>query len=115
MIKRMLLIFIAVLVLLFLISSPIIFQEGNPVPLAIGMAKLQITDESVVGIPGETKRYLIRATSEGDQRFIDFMDSKEWRFKDQAGASLFFTKNNKDLVVESAMYTTKYRVYTFVQ
>ncbi|MEK4031263.1 hypothetical protein MKZ02_22415 [Pseudobacillus sp. FSL P4-0506] len=56
MIKRMLLIFIAVLVLLFLISSPIIFQEGTPVPLAIGMAKLQITDESVVGIPGEIKR-----------------------------------------------------------
>lgn len=111
----MILIFVAVLVPLLFISSPIIFQEGNPVPLAIGMVKLQITDESVVGIPGKTKRYLVRATSEGDQPFLDFMNSKEWSFKDQAGASLFFTKNNEELAVKGAMYTRKYRVYTFGQ
>ncbi|KZR60088.1 hypothetical protein [Pseudobacillus badius] len=110
--KKIFLMFLSLFVLFIIINAPVIFQEGNPIPLAVGIAKLHTTDQSVVKIDGENKRYVTKADSQGNQPFLDLMSSKKWVFKEQAGAGLFFTKGEKELIVESEMYTSKYKIYT---
>jgi hypothetical protein len=100
--------------LLLMAYSPVIFQEGNPLPLLTSAVKLQFTDNDFVQFSKSDKRsrYLSESTGNSEYEIVkEFMDSKGWKYQEQMGSGLIFTKNGEDAVVEVRQYSKHYFIW----
>ena len=84
-----------------------------------------ISKREVVSIGNSSNENIIKLTEEnGYDWFItkmnqgrayeqlkQMMGSKGWAFKEQLGAGLIFRKGNKELIIESEMWTGKYVIF----
>lgn len=94
--------------------GPVIFQEGNPVPLLVSAVKLQFGDSKYVQFAKTEKRsrYLSESTEDDRYEVIkDFMTAKGWKYQEQMGSGLIFTKNGEDAVVEVRQYSRHYFIW----
>ena len=110
--KRAILLFgilIICISMLFGLEGEIIFQEGNPVPIAVGIAKLNFSGGHLVKITSLPEMYLVR-TRDGNKPFISFMEKDGWHFTDQMGAGLVFERIGERKVYTSRMYTRYYQI-----
>lgn len=111
-IRRAIIIVVSVILILGLIKiSPVLFQEGNPVPILKGIVELGTSDDKIIKISESPQRYLTK-TSVGDTPLIDLMNREGWRFVEQMGAGYVFSKTTDRLVITSVQYTGKYRIWT---
>jgi len=110
--KKVLAAIIIIVILTGIIERDVVFQEGNPVPLAFGILKLNITDQSIVKISASPDKYIIRSR-DGDAPYIKFMEENGWKFVDQLGAGLVFEKNGEKHISVSRMFTRFYKVIMY--
>ncbi|HAA89415.1 MAG: hypothetical protein XD63_1670 [Thermoanaerobacterales bacterium 50_218] len=86
-----------------------IFQEGNPLPVALAVAKLELTGAEIVSVtPDETRLIQKSGTEEPLTRFLA---ERGWRFKDRLGAAIFYERDGRTLLVGSRMFTRRYVIY----
>ena len=99
------------LILGLVIVSPVLFQEGNPIPILKGIVELSSSDDKIIKISETPQRYLSK-TNVGDTPLIELMDKEGWEFVEQLGAGYIFSKVSDKLIITSVQYTGKYRVWT---
>ena len=97
----------------FIQKRNVIFQEGNPIPLAIAMSKMVLTDKNIMEVQTDdiTHPYLVKR-GELDP-YIEMREKNGWEFisRDIYGNSLTFQKGN---TTESIPYRYFTRYYTII-
>ena len=95
-----------------------LFQEGNPIPLIISAMKLQFSDSEFEQFSKTEKRSSYLSESSGNSSYNvvkKYMKSKGWKFQEQMGAGLIFTKNGEDAIVVVKQYTRNYFIWEIQQ
>ncbi len=90
--------------------APIIFQEGNPIPIFIGIVKLNTSEDSLVQISHNPDRYISKS-SNGREEILGLMKENGWTFTEQGGSGYFFVKDEFKRVVTARQYTRKYVIW----
>lgn len=94
---------IAIFILVVLLYRPVIFQEGNPMPLVNGIMRLNFTQDKIVVLNMDGDRYLTKSNN-GQEVIKSYMQDKGYAFTEQMGSGYFF----KSLTEQSAVATHKY-------
>ncbi len=105
-----LLILITLIIILLLFSAymwPVIFQEGNPLPIFWGLIRIELTSRKLVAV---TDYKLIQKTGP-ETALSEYMADYGWQFKDRLGAGIFYHRNNTELFVEARMLSRFYTIY----
>jgi len=63
---------VTLLVLSYIFSFPLLFQEGNPIPLLRGIIRLSTNEEEIIKVSEEPLRYT-SATRQGNAPLISLM------------------------------------------
>ncbi|HSW89119.1 MAG TPA: hypothetical protein VLG12_08195 [Candidatus Saccharimonadales bacterium] len=106
------LILFSILLLFFILYSPVIFQEGNPLPIAYGLGKITLTQAAFVKI--NTNTYLVRANDKDFTKLIEYLAKNNIFFVDRMGSGWFFkNKSGKRYTAESRMYSTHFEIFDF--
>ncbi|WP_202080423.1 zf-HC2 domain-containing protein [Caldalkalibacillus salinus] len=94
--------------------GPVIFQEGNPVPVVKGIVELHATDAAYAQISDGPRRYIsIYKPSENHYDVIkSYLAQDGWRYKEQMGSGLVFEKDGETKVVETRLFTKHYYIWT---
>lgn len=108
--KIVLILFVVVLAFGLIIIYPVLFQEGNPLPILKGIAKLSFDEDEIVKISDNPQRYISK-TDTGKSPIIDLMSQESWEFEDQMGSGYIFYKNGNRKNVSSVQYTKKYIIW----
>ncbi len=94
---------IAIFILVVLFYSPIIFQEGNPTPLAKGIIRLNFTQDKIIKLDMNGGRYLTKSNN-GQEVIKLYMNDNGYNFIEQMGSGYFF----QSITGESAVATHKH-------
>ena len=95
-----------------------IFQEGNPLPLIISAMKLHFSDSEFELFSKTEKRSRYLSESSGNSSYNvvkKYMKSKGWKFQEQMGSGLIFTKNGEDAIVVVKQYSRNYFIWEIQQ
>ncbi|MEW9670606.1 hypothetical protein [Ammoniphilus sp. 3BR4] len=94
--------------------SALISQEGNPIPFATAIIKLDTTNSDMIKVTEQPDEitYIAR-TSSGNKPFTNFMKTKGYQFKEQLGSGYIFEKNGEKLIVSSRQYTGNYTIWRY--
>lgn len=95
-----------------------IFQEGNPLPLIISAMKLHFSDSEFELFSKTEKRSRYLSESSGNSSYNvvkKYMKSKGWKFQEQMGSGLIFTKNDEDAIVVVKQYSRNYFIWEIQQ
>ncbi|MBT2723149.1 hypothetical protein [Bacillus sp. ISL-46] len=121
-IRKMAVILLIVLVigfgLVFSSFGSAIFQEGNPLPLIISAMKLHFSDSEfeLFSKTDKRSRYLSESSQDSSYNVAKkYMKSKGWKFQEQMGSGLIFTKNGKDAIVVVKQYSRNYFIWEIQQ
>ena len=108
-----LLVIFSIACVFFVQKKDVIFQEGNPIPLAISMSKMILADKNIMEVQTDdiTHPYLVKR-GELDP-YIEMKEKNGWKFvsRDIYGNSLTFQKGN---TTESIPYRYFTRYYTII-
>lgn len=113
--KRLLLVvcFLFILIAGFIVLrfGSALSQEGNPLPLLTSIYKLEFSGRDYMQFSSleNGKRYVSDNT--GASRFDaakKMMENYGWKFKEQMGSGLIFTKGEQTTVVETRQYSKHY-------
>jgi len=108
--KVLLIVFLIIMIVVFITIYPILFQEGNPLPIIKGIMALSFSNSDIVKISDEPQRYITK-TAKGNTPIIELMDKEGWKLDDQAGSGYIFSKDGNILTISSVQYTKKYRIW----
>jgi hypothetical protein len=95
-----------------------LFQEGNPIPLIISAMKLHFSDSEFELFSKTEKRSRYLSESSGNSSYNvvkNYMKLKGWKFQEQMGSGLIFTKNGEDAIVVVKQYTRNYFIWEIQQ
>lgn len=113
--KRLKILVIALLLVLiipFLIYSPTIFQEGNPLPIGYGIIKLFTTGDGYAKI--NEHKYIVKANEKDIKNLQDYLAKNNLAHVDQMGAAhVFKDKQGNSYTAISRMYSTAFEVWDF--
>ena len=98
----------------FIVIRPVLFQEGNPVPVLKGIAGLAFSHKEMDCI-SEDPLWYISLTVDGEKPMAALMEKEGWSFKEQAGSGYLFEhpENGSTAVVTGIQYTRRYRIWKF--
>lgn len=109
--KKAIFIILSVIVIFGLIKiSPVLFQEGNPIPIFAGVMKLSSSEDKIVQISDTPPKYISK-TRTGKSPLIGLVEKEGWKFDEQLGAGFIFSKADNRLVVTSVQYTGNYTIW----
>jgi hypothetical protein len=101
----------------YLIGSPNVFSVGNPFSVVRGMIQLNVSDENIIQISSNPKRYVSRV-KDGNYPLIEMIEVDGWKFQENRGIDNgygpVFLKENDWKIVKDIQYTRKYRVWEVV-
>ncbi|MEH7306230.1 type II toxin-antitoxin system HicA family toxin [Neobacillus drentensis] len=95
-----------------------LFQEGNPIPLIISAMKLHFSDSEFELFSKTEKRSRFLSENNGSSSYNvvnKYMKSKGWKFQEQMGSGLIFTKNGEDAIVVVKPYSKNYFIWEIQQ
>jgi hypothetical protein len=87
-----------------------IWQEGSPVIVAQGIARLYRNHSTVEQFSVHPQKY-IALRNNAHANFIAMMEDKGWRFHEQLGSSVVFVKGPEYITVASRNYCSKFTVF----
>ena len=99
--------FALVLVLIFL-NREVIFQEGNPIPLAVAITKLTFQDVEMVRVWQNPDQYIVKQGNY--EPIINYMEDNSWEYIGENGDGLLFVneKGNITSVIGVRSFTKYY-------
>ncbi|MEH7484113.1 hypothetical protein V7157_24200 [Neobacillus drentensis] len=95
-----------------------LFQEGNPIPLIVSAMKLHLCDSEfeLFSKTDKRSRYLSESSQDSSYNVVKkYMKSKGWKFQEQMGLGLIFTKNGEDAIVVVKQYSRNYFIWEIQQ
>lgn len=108
--KITLIVSLIILIVGFIIIYPVLFQEGNPLPIAKGIMELNFNGKTIAKVSNKPLRYITKI-SEGDTPIMKMMDKEGWVFVEQFGSGYLFSKEEQNKTITSVQYTRKYRIW----
>ncbi|MBO1628611.1 hypothetical protein [Bacillus arachidis] len=108
-----LLVILSIACVFFVQKKDVIFQEGNPIPFAIAMSKMILTDKNIMEVQTEDTPYTHLVKQGELEPYIEMREKNGWEFleRDIYGNSLTFQKGN---MTESVPYRYFTRYYTII-
>ncbi|MGE7768866.1 hypothetical protein [Peribacillus sp. NPDC096540] len=87
---RVFIIILALISVLVFFKRDVIFQEGNPIPLAIAITKLTFQDVEMVRVWQNPDQYIVKQGNY--EPFIKYMEMEDdgWRYIGENGDGLLF-------------------------
>ncbi len=105
------LLIITILIIILLLFSayiwPVIFQEGNPLPIFWGLIRLELTGRNLVAV---TDYKLIQKAGPEDA-LSEYLAGYGWQLKDRLGSAIFYHREDRELFVEARMFSRFYVIY----
>jgi hypothetical protein len=93
-----------------------IFQEGNPLPILVGIFKLHVLDKDMIQISNEPDRKYVMRSLKGMKPLDEMLSKGGWtETYEFGGAMRSFRKGNKEIGIHSRMYTGKYIILTWYE
>ncbi|MGE6257264.1 hypothetical protein ACQKCU_05020 [Heyndrickxia sporothermodurans] len=96
-------------------KKEVIFQEGNPLPLAVAISKIILQDKEIAEVKGTEEAdgiygYLVKRGKM--EPYIKMMEKQGWRFveKNEISNALVFEKGNTTQSVAYQYYTRWYTI-----
>lgn len=105
---------ILILVLFTILYAPVIFQEGNPLPLLQGIVKLQLSEEKIIPVSNSsvtTPAVYITKTKGGVDALLQYMKDEGWTMAEQLGSGYVFKKHENTITVISRQYSRFYQLW----
>jgi len=102
----------SVITIFIIQKKDVIFQEGNPIPLALAISKMIVQDKDIVVIWENPNEYLVK---QGEfEPFIKIMQKDGWDHlgKEDTESYLMFKKGN---TTQSISYNSYTRFYTIIK
>jgi hypothetical protein len=104
--------FIILLISFFYFLKPIIFQEGNPIPVMKGIIELNFSNQKLVKLNIDGNKYLSKSKN-GNGFLIDKLNDDGYKFIEQMGSGYFFINDNLDtLIITRKHYSRFYFIWT---
>lgn len=111
--------FLVVVLLILLVTIGLIgirfgsalFQEENTFEILASITKLEFSDNHYIQVTDTSQgiRFVSKNRVGSQEQIIkDFLEEKEWEFKEQMGSGYFFEKDGVTVVVETRLYTKNY-------
>ena len=94
---------------LIILKSPVIFQEGNPLNVAIAVCKLEFLGKDVVKFSNTPEKYIFKA-GYGLEPLTNHLAEEGWKFGDQVGAGVSYEKEDIFLWGRIKMFTRYFTV-----
>ena len=88
-ILRVIIVCLIVLGISIFVYSPVIFQEGNPLPQIKGIFQLNFAGKDLVKLSSEENKYLTKS-DQGVEIIKTFMKDEGYDFIEQMGSGYFF-------------------------
>ena len=109
-ILRSLVVVVVVLFIFTLFFGTAILQEGNPLPILLAIAKLELSELKVVPISSKDD-YLIQKAGKGEAPLTEQLSKYGWEFKDRLGSAIYYEKDGATLLVTSRAFSRRYIIY----
>jgi len=107
-------ILIAIFIFAFLLYKSVIFQEGNPMPLLKGIAKLNFTRNEIVKLNMDGDKYLTKGKN-GQEVLVNSLNNQGYELISQMGSGYFFKdKNDNALLVTHRYYSRLYSIWSLI-
>ena len=98
---------IAVFILAFLLYRPVIFQEGNPIPLIKGIFRVNFTRDKIVKLDMDGDKYLTKS-KDGKETLENLLNSQGYEFIDQMGSGYFFKDDDDNAVLATQRHYSRF-------
>lgn len=89
----------------------VLFQEGNPIPLIKSIVELELDKTEYAQFSDDPISYISKSKSDRENIIKEYMNEKEWIYKEQVGSSYFFTKDGEEVSVPTSQYTRHYFIW----
>jgi len=114
-ILRVIIVCLIVLGISIFVYSPVIFQEGNPLPQIKGIFQLNFAGKDLVKLSSEENKYLTKS-DQGVEIIKTFMKDEGYDFIEQMGSGYFFVKDNlKGVIVTHKQYSRFYSLWNIAE
>ena len=97
-------------IVILLFKGPAIFQEGNPLKVALAVARLELTEVRVVKFSERPEKYIFRA-GYGERELSDYLEKDGWELKDRQGAGVFYERGGEVLSGRLRMFSRRYSTF----
>lgn len=107
-----------IVVLILVLTNRSLYQEGNPLPLIIGIVQLELSDDTMVLLNYDDKiRYIIKKDTSDYafnlinrslDEYIELKVSHGWLYKENIGSGLIFEYEGRLMTTETKMYSKYY-------
>lgn len=110
-VKKLIIISLVIIALVFVYNKEVIFQEGNPIPIWKSIFKLEVNDDSFY--PVSNSNMLVTKSSQKSKPIINLMSDMNYRFVEQFGSVLIFKNDeqNRKVSISSKQYTRHYIIW----
>lgn len=103
---------LGIVILLFCFYCPVIFQEGNPLPLFKAIIRLNISQQNIVKLDSDSEKYLTK-NKNGQEILANKLEENNYRFIEQLGSGYLFRNDNLDILVATKkQYSRFYFIWT---
>lgn len=87
----------------------VLFQEGNPIPLIKPIVELELNKAEYAQFSDDPISYISK--SDRENIIKEYMNEKDWTYKEQMGSSYFFIKNGEEISVPTSQFTRHYFIW----
>lgn len=115
--KKRLLICLGVLIIVFvfLLYTPVIFQEGNPLPQLKGIVQLNFGNENIVELSSADHLYMTKSKG-GKDIVVNLMNDRGYKSTEQMGSGYFFeTENGESTIATHRYYSRYYSLWNIIE
>ncbi len=99
--------FIVVFAFAFYYYSPVIFQEGNPLPLIKGILELNFTRKDIILLDSEKEIYFTKSKN-GKEILSKKLSDDGYKFLEQMGSGYFFKNENEEKLIATHKYYSRF-------
>ncbi|MGG4155854.1 hypothetical protein [Bacillus muralis] len=108
---RAFIIMLALIFVLVFLKRDVIFQEGNPIPLAVAITKLTFQDTEMVRVWQNPNQFIVKQGNY--EPFINYMEDDDWNYIGDNGDGLLFV-NGKGNVTSAIGIRSFTKYYTLI-
>ncbi|MCF7795874.1 hypothetical protein K9M42_02170 [Patescibacteria group bacterium] len=99
--------FIVVFAFAFYYYSPVIFQEGNPLPYIKGILELNFSEKDIILLDSEDELYFTKSKN-GKEILSEKLSDEGYQFLEQMGSGYFFKNENEEKLIATHKYYSRF-------
>lgn len=96
--------------IVFIFTMVLIFQERNPILIIKGIIELNTGNEEFVKLSENPIQYICKVEN-GEEKLMNLMKNDGWRFIEQNGSGYFFKKKDRSVIIKNSNFTKRYLIW----